>query len=288
MGFRKRIGIVGKRAVGIVTAAAFAALTFAPVASAVPTPEFEQFLKCPWENVEITDCVYWTFEGGSYSLGERTVPVVNPIVLQGGYTGEAVEDKFHGEINGEHALENAAAGPGWAAGSHRPHLVAPELQTWFNELVETGFTGVNATIELAEPATAIELNFENLLNEEGTALGLPVKIKLENPILGNNCYIGSNEKPVQLELSTGTSGALTGTPGAISFNPKGTIVTLTGIEVVDGTYALPEAKGCGGVAAAYVNPLVNALFGLPSGSEENAANFEGVLRDASGEAMRGP
>lgn len=288
MGFRKRMGNIGKRVAGIVTAAALAALTFAPVASAVPTPEFEQFLKCPWENVEITDCVYWTFNGGSYSLGERTVPVVNPIVLQGGYTGEAVEDKFHGAINGETLSKTPQPVPGGLGEGTAPTSWPPELQKWFNELVETGFTGVNATIELAEPATAIELSFENLLNEEGTALGLPVKIKLENPILGSNCYIGSNEKPVQLELSTGTSGALTGTPGTISFNPKGTIVTLTGIDVVDGTYALPEAKGCGGVAAAYVNPLVNAIFGLPSGSEKNAATLEGVLRNASGEAMRGP
>jgi hypothetical protein len=273
-------------ATGIATA--LAVLTFVPAASAVPAPEFEQFLKCPWENVEITDCVYWTFDDGSYSLGETNVPVVNPIVLQGGYTGEAAEDKFHGAINGNTLSKTPQPVPGGLGGGPAPTSWPPELQAWFNEMVETGFTGVNATIELAEPATAIELNYENLIFEEGTALGLPVKIKLDNAILGNNCYIGNNEEPVELALSTGTSGAVTGTPGEFALNPKATIFNFNGIEVVDGTYALPEAEGCGGVAAEFVDPLVNAIFGLPSGSEENAASFEGVLRDANGEAMRGP
>lgn len=289
MGFRKRIaGIVGTRAAGIVAAAALAALTFAPAAGATPTPEFEQFLKCPWENVEVTDCVHWTFEEGSYEIGERTVSIVNPILLQGGYTAEAAEAKFHGAVNGDTLSKTPQPVPGGLGEEPAPTSWPLALQAAFNEQIETGLTGVTATLELAEPATAIELDYENLFEEEGTTLGLPVKIKLSNPILGSNCYIGANGEPVQLELSTGTSGALIGFPGELSLNPKETIVTLTGIEVVDGTYALPEAEGCGGIFASYIDPFVNSLFGLPSGFEENDATFEGILRDASGEAMRGP
>ncbi|MGB7686015.1 MAG: hypothetical protein WBL45_09575 [Solirubrobacterales bacterium] len=271
-------------AAGIV--AALAAVSFAPAATAAPPPEFEDFLPCPWENVEITDCVHWVFNDGSYTIGSKTVPVVNTITLHGGYTGEALEDQFHAPQNGDTLSKTPQPVPGGLLGVTAPTAWPMFLQEWWNEMIGTGFTGVNATIELAEPATAIELSYENLLEEEGTTLGLPVKIKLDNAILGANCYIGSNEEPVELALSTGKSGSLTGTPGTLSFNPKFTIFTFTGIEVVDGTYALPGADGCGGIFSEFVDPLVDSIFGLPSASEENAATFEGVLRDASATAMR--
>jgi hypothetical protein len=40
-------------------------------------------------------------------------------------------------------------------------------------------TGVIATTELAAPASSIGVNLGNLLNAEGTALSLPVKVHLE-------------------------------------------------------------------------------------------------------------
>jgi hypothetical protein len=279
MGSRNRLAAV-------TIAVVLAALASAPAATAAPPPGFKDFLPCPWENVETTDCVHWLFDDGAYEIGERTVPVVNPVTLQGGYTAEAPEDQFHGSEEGETLSKTPQPVPGGLLGVTAPMAWPMFLQEWWNEMIEEGFTGVNATIELAEPATAIELSYENLFLEEGTTLGLPVKIKLDNALLGANCYIGSNE-PVELALSTGESGSLTGTPGTLSFNPELTIFTLTGIEVVDGTYALPGADGCGGIFSEFVDPLVDSIFGLPAGSE-NAATFEGVLRDASATAMRDP
>jgi hypothetical protein len=284
MGFRKARGL--PRRIAAIVAALLASLTVASGASAAPTPEFEQFLQCPWENVEITDCVHWTFNGGSYTIGGRTVPLVNPIVLQGGYTAEAPEARFHGALNGETLSKTPQPVGGGLQGVTAPGWWPQLLQEWFNEQMGTGFTGVTATIELVGPATTIELSYENLFLEEGTALGLPVRIKLDNATFGSNCYIGTTEEPVLLQLSTGPSGALAGTPGEFSLNPKETITSLNGIAVVDGTYALPSAEGCGGIVSEFVDPLVNSVFGLPSGSGKNAAALEGVLRDASGEAMR--
>jgi hypothetical protein len=56
-------------------------------------------------------------------------------------------------------------------------------------------TGVTATTELAAPASDIILNEGNLFELTGVALGLPVKIKLDNPFLGSECYIGSTRIP---------------------------------------------------------------------------------------------
>ena len=150
------------------------------------------------------------------------------------------------------------------------------------------FTAVTATVELAGSATEIELRTDNLLNEEGTALGLPVKIKLDNPILGSNCYIGSDTEPIQLNLTTGTSNGLIGGAGSISFNGAFTLVKFTGVELVDGLFAAPEADGCGGIAQAYVDPLINSIFGLPAGAGNSSATLEGVLKVAEDDPVRAP
>jgi hypothetical protein len=278
MGFRKKFA-------GVAVSIVLAVLACAPFASADPTPEYEQFSQCPYENLEMDRCVYGVFDG-SYSIGSKTISLQNQITLQGGYTGEGSEIEFHGASNGITLSKTAQPLPGGLSGVTAPPSWPKELQEWFNELIGTGLTGVDATLELAGPATGITLNYENLFEEEGTALGLPVKIKLDNPILGNNCYIGSDKAPIQLELTTGTSGSLNGTPGEISFNGSLTITTLTGLKVVDGTYAVPGASGCGGIFSTFVDPLVNSLLGLPSASGKNAATLTGVLEDADAAAVR--
>ena len=64
---------------------------------------------------------------------------------------------------------------------------------------------MTATVELAGPATAIKLNAENLITQSGTAIQMPVKVKLDNRLLGSNCYIGSNSSPMVLNLTTGAT-----------------------------------------------------------------------------------
>lgn len=270
---------------------ALAALALTPTATASshnPTGEFAEFGECPLSNVEITRCVYTTINGGSFTLGNKTVSIVNPVIFQGGYLGEGFEIQFHGAENGDTLSKTPQPVPGGLVGVVAPGSWPQPLQDGWNETINEGFTGVTATIELAEPATSITLNPDNMINEEGTALGLPVKIKLDNLLLGGNCYIGSNTNPIQLNLTTGTSGALTGEAGSISFNGSFTLMTLTGIELVNGTFAAPKAKGCGGTAYEYVDPLVNSIFGLPASGGNNSATLEGVLKTAEDAPVRAP
>jgi hypothetical protein len=128
---------------------------------------------------------------------------------------------------------------------------------------------------------------ENLIFEEGVALGLPVKIHLENGILGSNCYIGSDSKPVQINFTTGTSGKLKGAAGTISFNPTFTITTISGGKLVNNTFPAPGATGCGGFLIEYLlDPLVNSIIGIPSASGVNSAVLEGKIQDAVAEEVK--
>lgn len=266
-----------------------AALLLAPTASASshnPTGEFADFGECPLNRETIENCVYSVTEGGAVTIGAKTVPIKNPTILQGGFEGAESEIDFFGAENGDTLSKTPQPVPGGLVGVTAPTWWPKFLQNWFNGLIEEGFTGVDAVVELAKPATDIQLNTENLLNQEGTTLGLPVKVKLENLILGNNCYIGSNSSPIQINLTTGKSGSLEGSFGEINFNEAFTLITITGAELVDNTFAVPKAKGCGGLFSLFVDPLVDTVLGTPSASGKNAATLEGELKTAFAPAVR--
>jgi hypothetical protein len=273
-------------------ASALAALVFSSLAlgaSHNPTGEYKQFAECPLNRVTITDCIFSLTNGGSFTVGKKTVPLKNPVTLQGGFEGAGEAVKFYGAENGDTLSKTPQPVPGGLLGITAPTWWPKFIQDWFNEQISKGFTGVNATVELAGPTkglTNIKLSTLNLLLEEGTALGLPVKVKLDNAILGSNCYIGSASKPVQIDFTTGTSGKLKGSAGTLSFNEEFTIITIAGGRLVNNTFSAPGASGCGGLFSFFVDPLVNSILGLPAGSGTNSAVLEGKLQDAQAPAVK--
>jgi hypothetical protein len=271
-----------------VIAVATAVLCSAPSALAHPTGEYEPFGECPYGNPAVEDCVLGTFSG-SLELGTRTIALTNPITLQGGYSGPPPETLFYGASNGVTLSKNSQAVPAGLLKGSPPPSWPPALQERFEEMVEEGLTGVSATIELAGPSkglTTIQLDTENLLFEEGTALSLPVRIKLDNPFLGSECYVGSVSEPIQFRLTTGISNALSGSAGSWFFNEEFTIVKIKKLKLVDGYFWSLGAKGCGGEAAAeYVDPFVDSFFGLPAGVGENGVELKGTLWDANAAAV---
>jgi len=218
---------------------------------------------------------------------KKTVPIVNPVTLQGGFEGAGSGIQFYGAEDGNTLSKTPQPVPGGLLGITAPTWWPKSIQEWFNKLINEGFTGVNATVELAAPATQIKLNTENLIFETGVALQLPVKFHLENAILGSGCYIGSNSSPVILPFTTGKSGKLHGAAGEISFNPEGTITTISGGKLVNNTFAAPGATGCGGFLIEYLlDPLVNSIVGVPAASGVNSAVLEGKLQDAAAFSVR--
>jgi hypothetical protein len=101
---------------------------------------------------------------------------------------------------------------------------------------------------------------------------LPVKIKLSNPFLDPNCYIGSNSNPILLKPAN------TARPTArfVRFNADGTpnptgemgYLSLSGASQADTTFAVPGATGCG--LFGILSGAVNLKQGLPSPAGENS------------------
>ncbi len=128
------------------------ALGLAAGAQAKLTGEFTKFANCEYKNTEVKKCIYSVTESGEVILGSKKVPIVNPVILQGGY-GKAVEgfSKFYGATNGVSTLSKTAQPvPGGLSGLvNCKEITEPFLRFACELTFENGLTGLNSSIELA-------------------------------------------------------------------------------------------------------------------------------------------
>jgi hypothetical protein len=139
---------------------------------------------------------------------------------------------------------------------------------------------VTAKVESAGPVTDFDLVAG--LSENVPIVTLPVKIKLSNPVLGNNCYIGSNANPIVLhpantdlsnmQVTFGSFDPITGLedPAGVMGN-----IEVAGVTQGDSTFAVPKATKCGPLNI--LTGAINNKVGLPSPSGNN----ELVLNNAT-------
>jgi hypothetical protein len=259
-----------------------------------PKGEYAQFAECPLSHPTLSFCLFSESNGGFFQVGKKTVPLKKPVILQGGleFNETETETAFVGAENGVSLVPTPQTVPGGLLGIEAPKSWPLFLQILFNETINKGATGVTATVELAAPASSVKVNPSALVSENGDALVLPTKIKLDNSFLGNNCYIGSNSHPVVINFTTGETAPpppnkpIHGAAGALEINELGTILTVSGGSLVNNSFAAPGANGCGGLFSFLVDPFVNSLIGLPSPAGTNTAILEGKFQLASPEAVK--
>lgn len=236
----------------------------APAAEATPVPApYQDFSGCPSsaESDFVAFCFKYEFSGGHFQLGKKNIPVTTPIIFRGG------ERYVTGEF-----LGNSEAG------------IVPVAQ-----YVEGGLLGLTGNKELDEllagyPALAVKATVESA----GTPLGsmveppftLPVKVHLENPLLGSTCYIGSGTEPIKLNLTTGTTAPpapnkpITGVPSG-EFEEEAArpeVLRTSGGLFVDNAFAVPGANGCVLTIGSHhisINSLINSAAALPSAAGKN-------------------
>lgn len=273
----------------LLMAVAAVCLMLVPAAGAVaaphhPTGIYSVFGDCPLSNPNVNVCVYAESTSGTFVLGNKSVPLQYPVVLQGGInTHEELFGPldFYGAEDGNTLPQVAQPVPGGLLGVTAPSWWPSILRDLFNETINNGFTGVTATVELAAPATSIELSVKNTFYREDAALAMPVKVKLSNPFLGNSCYIGSNSNPIQLNLTTGTTSPpppntpITGSPGSPEGADEAFFIALRDNRLVDNSFSAPGANGCGGLFSFLVDPFVNSIVGVPAAAGRNTAILEG-------------
>jgi hypothetical protein len=272
-----------------------AALVGAAPALATPTGEYAVFADCPLSNASLSACISAKTESGKFTVGKETVPIEKVITLQGGFIQNEVTEAitFVAAADGNTLSKTPQKVPGGLSGLVKCNEISNIVERIACELVfENGVTGVNATTELAAPASSIGLNETNLLTASGTALSLPVKVHLENPFLGSACYVGSNAAPIVINLTTGTTSPplpnkpITGSIGNLEVNEEGTILKFSKNSLVNNSFAAPGTSGCGGIFSFLIDPIINAKLGVPSAAGHNTAVLNGTVQQAGASVVR--
>jgi hypothetical protein len=302
---------------GLIAALALGGLvaSSASAAKASEQAEFQAFANCPFHEFtaggyEVAGCTWatssykerwastkqkeeWEEAHGApeglksdFTAGNVTVALKLPIELKGGFAENP-------EIEGTEGLEWVAAkgvatiqpvaqkGPSLKKAVDVADLSEAELSRFEYATKVAKQTTTTATVELAGPASGIHLNLANLLEGEGTAFRFPVKVKLSNSFVGPDCYVGSDENPIVVNFTTGTSGSLKGKLGVLAFSPEGTLLTVWGDTLVASGFASPGVENCGVEGGA--DEAMDAALGLPS--SENTSVLNGVLKQAGAEVV---
>jgi hypothetical protein len=246
----------------VAVAALVALVALVPSAASAttsPAPGYGQFVGCPNPAQATTElCFHSVFTSGELQVGKIGIPIGNPITYSGGTTP------------GGNVVFNASGGMPPVPQSVPGGLVALTGLTWLPTVLSPSELEVDADIELAgTPGAPWPETFS-----------LPIKIHLTNPVLGPNCYIGSNANPIVLDLITGTTSPpppnkpITGTESEISFTPNEVIDFENGT-YVDNSFAAPGANGCVLTLSEYIpisiNGMINSQNGLPAAAGHNSA-----------------
>ncbi len=152
---------------------------------------------------------------------------------------------------------------------------------------KNGLNNVTAAAELADTPSSFDL-----FAGESTGVPiftLPVKIHLQNPLLGSSCYIGSGQEPIVLRPEGVTKGSVS----PFVEDPNGYAAgffSIAGATQGDSTFAVPGASGCGGaLLSAVVDEALNLKQGLPSPAGKNDLVLDestsNVARAASGQTV---
>ncbi len=218
--------------------------------------------------------------GGFFEYGKVRVPLSKSIVLQGGFEGsgdneETTTIKVFPAINGYETLDSPELPVTGGiklfdkATQEQAKWPAALTESW-EEAVKNKETEVNAKIEMAGNECFEEkgcISTFNLLVRKGPAFKLPLKVKITAPWLeklgSEPCYIGSDEHPIRINLTTEGAGA----PGHLSFNEEFSQIELNDSRLVDTKWQIePESEptGCGGPYQSYLLASLKHVLELPS------------------------
>jgi hypothetical protein len=259
-----------------------------------PKSIYRPFTNCPLNNpvmhevMPITDagggfaaCTAGNATTGSITIGNITTTVVQPVNVQFGFFIPPKDD------NGYPApAVPPLAGPS-AILSTRPDLI-PEPLTQ-----ALGCPSSDATVEnICQQAQTRGGTYNQvyaLAQEAGPITNFmllswtqPVKFQLINPLLGSNCYIGSDDTPIVLNpgLTVGPGGQLVQETDPVpTVHPDTFVLEITEASATDSTFSAPGVTGCGpgGVSNVAVDEAIDTSSGLPAASGVNSVTLTGTF-----------
>ncbi|MBQ1089697.1 hypothetical protein [Streptomyces sp. B93] len=277
----------GARAVTTATALGTALVAFAATgtatAAAAPNGEWAPFTRCPVDApamlaadgiARTPQCVVSTSPSGSIKLGNTTVTTgrtnLQIGVIQNSDGTSSVVAPAGGAL-----IADSATVPGGLLGLMCPSNI-PAITQICESLSNSTLNKITATVESV--GAPYDFNQTAGIVTGETIVAIPVRIHLENPILGGNCYIGSKSNPIVLRPKNLTYPDF----GISFFDGDGTVaddgeltrINLTGATQNDSTFAVPGATGCGLGLFGLIDAAVNAKTGLPAPAGTNSLTLD--------------
>ncbi|HUA10667.1 MAG TPA: hypothetical protein VMA83_01515 [Solirubrobacteraceae bacterium] len=308
--------VTARRLTGVAGAAvlvAAVALT-SPVAAAA-AKGWERFANCPVsgmfeEQYEI--CVYAQslynqpaqWEGpeppSQFTAGNVTIRLKRSLVLQGGLKEllgpEEGQELIRPEDGAPELVPVDQTVPGGLRSMVDPALLSGEALAAFRAAVKHE-NAATVTIEAAPEHAAITVNNLALLTGSGPFLTLPVKVRFNNPFLGEHCYSGSDAAPIEIELTSGTTAPpppaepISGQVGhlnEIGRSEGHAILALVEDSIVSNNFAAPGVEGCASDPAwsEEVDAAIDEQSGLPSPAGRNSTRIDGTQYLTAGEWVK--
>jgi hypothetical protein len=288
-------------AIAVLVAASLVLLAIvSPAALAAPKGIFARFAQCPTSFPGDTLCEYDEIMSGELAFGSLQIPIDKPIVFQEGAleTGVRLNEYFVlPAVDGESVSPTKLDVPGGL----RAILGCPhdrDRRPFRHDACAGGYGerngDVTATIEpTANASNPAILNVESLLFAQETALTFPGRIHLQNPVLGEACYLGSEAHPIVLRLTDGKTSPpppnqpIAGSLGELNIEEEEEqeVDGLTNNTLVDNAFSVPLAEGCGGSHASVIDPMIDRALGLESPAGHNTVILTGSHWAASREAV---
>src|SRR5215468_8275731 len=238
----------------------------------------------------VAACVAGNVTSGSIKIGNITTPVVRRVNVQFG---------FFSPPNAALGGDNTTGIPNYVGGIlpppaglsamlvTKPDLIPESL------LTALGCPSSDSTVEnLCQEAQqrggkflkiyALAQSAGQLTNFAITGWTQRVKFQLLNPLLGNTCYIGSDNNPIvvnpQLSLATGGHLRIKNDPNPAE-HPDTAVLDLTKATASDNTFTAPGVTGCGpgGLANIAVDEAIDASAGLPAAAGTNSLTLTGAF-----------
>lgn len=234
--------------------AAAMALTAPAAQGATPAPGYTQFSQCPTstEVPGVVACNRSVIKGGHFKMGSKNVPISKQMVLSGG-----LDENFVFLKSSLTPVQQQVPGG----------VIGLTGLDWLVNFLDIDALQLFAVTELAGQPVL------------GDNLTLPIKVRLVNPVLGKNCYVGTNSNPIVLNLTEKTTSPpppntpITGKEFEFSIDEATQILTFKNGTLVDNSFAAPGATGCTltlfGFIPISINGLVNSQAGLPSPAGTN-------------------
>ncbi|MEU2978954.1 hypothetical protein ABZ678_18625 [Streptomyces hirsutus] len=269
---------------------ALASLGTATAAAPALNGEWAPSTRCPVDSAPMLaadglrktpQCVVSTSAGGSIKLGKTTV-VTGRTDLQIGVVQNADGTSSVVAPPSGALVADSATVPGGLLGLMCPSDV-PVITAICRTLDDSSLNRITATMESVGAPYAFDQTAGILTDLPIVAL--PVRIHLENPLLGGKCYIGTASNPIVLRpknLNYPEFGMSffqgDGTPDEAGEMSR---INLTGATQNDSAFAVPAATGCG-LNVGLINAAVNAKTGLPSAAGNNSLTLDNTRTHLTG------